>query len=357
MPVEYKATNVLEAARARVSGVFDDFERVVISVSGGKDSTVLRHLALAEADRRGRRCSLFFLDQEAEYQSTIDVIGEWMRDPRVDPEWYQVPIRMTNATSHRDYWLYAWGPGEEWIRPKDERAIHAIDGEYPQRFHDFFEWHEARAEPGTAYLVGLRSNESFNRFRAVTKRAAHRDWTWTTRTKARGVVRAYPLYDWMFGDVWKYVVEQELPYNRLYDRLFALHGTNVSRMRVSNLIHEHSFRCLADLQEIEPDTYERLVRRLGGVHCAALYARGGHVYDAKALPVDFGSWRAYRDHLLDTTPIDRVARFRDRFAGQSDDERTARQQVRQILINDWENSVPVARPQQDRLRARWWDVL
>lgn len=47
--------NVLDAARARMAMVFDRFERVEVSVSGGKDSTVLLHLAQQEGLRRGRR--------------------------------------------------------------------------------------------------------------------------------------------------------------------------------------------------------------------------------------------------------------------------------------------------------------
>ena len=361
MTVEYKADEVLTAARKRVAEVFDHFERVVVSVSGGKDSTVIRHLCMEEAARRGRRVTLFFLDQEAEYQSTIDLMTEWMSDPAVDREWYQVPIRMTNATSHRSYFLYAWGPGEEWIRPKSPLAIHELAEAYPQRFYDFFPWAEQRAEVPTAFVVGFRSKESFNRFRAVTKQAGCHGWSWSTKTPNPTAFRVYPIYDWTFGDVWKYILDHGLRYNVHYDRMFAKHGVNMSRMRVSNLIHERSFRCLADLQEFEPETYDRMVRRLGGVHCAALYAREGYILEARELPAGFPTWCAYRDYLLDTTPIDQLERFRKRFARQvEDDEEVCRQQVKQILINDWEGSVPVASPQGTRrakLRERLWDVL
>lgn len=356
--VEYKDTDVLTASRARMAQIFDAFERVVVSVSGGKDSTVIRALALQEAARRGRRVELFFLDQEAEYQSTIDVIAAWMRDPRVDPLWFQVPIRMTNATSHVEGFLRAWEPGATWMREKDPVAIHAILAPYPDRFYEFFEWYEERAAVPTAFVVGLRSRESFNRFRAVTKNPGYRDWMWSTKTKSPNAFRVYPIFDWTAGDVWKLIADEGLVYNRHYDRMFAKHGANIATMRVSNLIHEQAFRCLADLQEFEPGTYDRLVARLGGVHCAALYAREAHILAADARPAAFPTWRAYRDYLLDTTPGDAaIARFRKRFAGQSGDEETARQQVRQILTNDWENNVPITNTRKDKLRARWWSVL
>lgn len=355
--VAYMDEDVLTAARARISAVFDAFERIVVSVSGGKDSTVLRHLSIVEAQRRGRGLELFFLDQEAEYQSTNDLIADWMHDPRITPAWYQVPTIMTNATSHTDYWLQSWEPGVEWLRPKDPVAIHTLEGDYSPRFYGFFDWRERQESLRTAYLIGLRSRESFNRFRAVTKRRGFGKWAWSTATANPKVFRVYPIYDWTFGDVWKYIVDQQLPYNRHYDRMYAKYGANASKMRVSNLIHEKSFRCLADLQEFEPETYDRLISRLGGVHCAALYAQEAHVLDAKSLPDHFSTWRDYRDYLLETTPLDRIDRFRKRFAGQRADEETCRQQCKQILINDWENSVPVSHPKRDKLRELWWDRL
>ena len=357
MIVEYKDVDVLTAARARLAFVFDRFSRVVVSVSAGKDSTVLRHLACAEAARRGRRITLFFLDQEAEYQSTIDLIKQWMSDASIDPQWYQVPIRMTNATSHLEYFLYAWEPGARWVRDKHPLAIHEIAESYPQRFYPFFDWYEQRAPTPTAFLVGLRSKESLNRFRAVTRAGGYEDVSWSTATKTPGTFRFYPIYDWTFGDIWKYIADNELRYNAHYDRMFAKHGDNISKMRVSNLIHEKAFRSLADLQEFEPDTYERLLGRLRGVHAAALYATDQHVFNARTLPAGFTSWGAYRDYLVASTPLDRRGRFVSRFAKQADDEETHRMQCQQVLCNDWENSLPVKKDRRAELRARWWDRL
>lgn len=56
----YNEKTVLQASRERVSQVFDNFERIYISFSGGKDSSVMSHLVLAEARKRNRKVGFFF---------------------------------------------------------------------------------------------------------------------------------------------------------------------------------------------------------------------------------------------------------------------------------------------------------
>jgi len=349
--------NVLEAAQERMAFVFDRFAEVYVSVSGGKDSSVVYRLARDEAERRGRKVNVFFLDQEAEYEATIGIIRDLMVHPAVVPHWYQVPLWLTNATSYTQDMLYAWGEGEEWIRPKEPGAIHAIDGKYPQRFYDFFEWFE-KTHRDAAHLVGLRAEEGINRFRAVTKNPGYDGVPWSTKTKGPGSFKFYPIYDWGMGDVWKFIADNGMPYNRIYDLEYARGAGVYKTMRVSNLIHEMSFSCLSELPKLEPETYAKLVRRLKGVHCAAHHATGA-LYAANELPARFATWREFRDHLLESMPIDekKRTRFRKRFAGLPDDEATCKNECRRLLINDYENNVPItarakSAPKRDKF-ARW----
>ncbi|MEA4884224.1 MAG: phosphoadenosine phosphosulfate reductase family protein [Clostridia bacterium] len=355
----YLTTNVLDAARERYAFIFDRFDSIYVSVSGGKDSTVLYRLAIEEAVKRNRKINLFFLDQEMEYGSTIRLMRGMMEHPNVIPLWYQVPIRMTNATSYTEELLYAWGPGEEWMREKELDSIHEIAGEYPQRFYPFFEWFERQAPEGSAFLVGLRADESLNRFRAVTKNPGYEDVKWSTKSSNPESFKFYPLYDWGHGDIWKYIDDHGVPYNEIYDKMFSKNHSIYSTMRVSNLIHEKSFNCLTELQELEPDTYERIIKRLGSTHCAALYARDAMVYNTDQLPDAFPTWREYRDYLLESSPIapERKGRFQKRFEGQEQDEYTYRQQCRQILINDWENNIGVSKKPDIKDRLEKWRAI
>lgn len=354
---QYRDESVLDAARARMRFVFDRFERVFVSVSGGKDSGVLARLALDEAQARGRTIGLFFLDQEAEYQATVDLMRDLMAQPGVDPLWYQVPIYMTNATSYEQDMLYAWGPGEEWMREREPASIHKIDADYPQRFYDFFDWWENQQPDGSAFLVGLRAEEGIKRFRAVTKNPGMPDVKWSSKTKKPNSFKMYPIYDWGIGDVWKFTADERVPYNRIYDLRFAMGCGTYNDNRVSNLIHEMAFRSLVDLAALEPDTYAKLIRRLKGVHCAARHAGGAHLYDVRTLPAGFETWRAYRDHLLATMPVaaDRRARFQKRFDKQPATEPVHHAQCKQLLVGDHENSIPIPKSKTkpvDRF-ARW----
>ena len=139
-----------------------------------------------------------------------------------------------------------------------------------------------------------------------------------------------------------------MPYNRIYDYEFIKNGQNISKMRISNLIHEKSFRVLADLQEFEPDTYERLVKRLSGVHCAGLYAKDKYIYSCEDLPKNFLSWKSYRDYLLQTTPSNKKEVFIKRFSKQKESENIFKQQCRQILLNDWENSLVIDQKKEEK---------
>lgn len=356
MPRKLYLPKTVDVALAeRMAWIFDTYSTVVVSVSGGKDSTVLLDTARKEALRRGTNVTAFFIDQEAEYCATIEHVRHIMGLPGVLPAWYQVPLRMTNATSFEEAWLHAWEPGAEWMRAKEPSAITEAPGA-PDRFHAFFEWIEGQCGTDTCFLVGLRAEEALNRYRAVTKNAAVDGVPWSSRTKG-AAVKLYPLYDFTFEDIWTYLGKNGVPYNRAYDWMWTK-GHGIQEMRISNLIHEQAFHSLSTLQEFEHDTYEALQRRLSGVHAAALYANEQSVYQTLVRPKAYKTWIAYRDFLLATLPVD-VGKFRARFARQPEAENVARGQCRALLLNDDEGNLPIDTTVKDprAALAKWMDLL
>lgn len=348
--------NVLEAARERIAFIFDHFENVQVSVSGGKDSTVLAHLALEEAKRRNRRVGIFFLDEEVVYQETINqvtYIMEEMAPGNVIPLWLQMEFNLTNATSLTETQFIPWEEGKHklWMRPKksysikfpmwDRNTQFVGDKAKGFGFYDVFVNFE-RCYHNTAFLVGLRGTESPNRWRTVSHHPSvigGQKIYWST---AKGDnFSMYPLYDWNFADVWHYIAESNLRYHKIYDYQVKK-GYPINEMRISSLIHERSFKALCDLPEFEPETYNRLVKRAKGIALAQETAKNAKLFRARTLPKNFDTWRAYRDFLFNTHPNpEQALLMRRQFRNHLDNEYVARQEVRKLILNDYENNLPV----------------
>lgn len=339
----YGSKTVVEATKERVKYLFDNYDNIQLSFSGGKDSTVLFHFINEEAKKRNRKFYLFFLDQEAEYQGTIDIVDWAMRHPNVIPLWYQVPMFMTNACSSEQLFLWAWGEGEKWVRPKSNISIHEIKGKYPKRFYKFVQWRtqQLRKLPGKSVsIVGLRAEESPSR--RFVMFGEYNDLFWMRRKNEPH--KAYPLIDWSYTDVWKFLAENNLKYNKIYDKMYML-GLNLRTMRVSNLIHEKAYRCLTELQELEPETYDKLEQRLKGVHCASIYAKENLMYSIKKLPEQFKTWKEYKDFLLENIHPDLAKIFKYQWSrfGNTDDVGACKYMVKRILLCDWEGNITWAR--------------
>ena len=170
----YKEQTVLEASLERVRYLFDEFEDVYVSVSGGKDSTVAFNMALQVARERGRKLGVFFLDQEFEYEATIDIIREWMHEPDVVPYWLQAPLKMYNSNSPTEPYTIVWDESrrDTWMREREPDSMHEHFNENIDRFHDSVEaftvWRKSVTGKSTCCITGMRAEESFNRFRAMT---------------------------------------------------------------------------------------------------------------------------------------------------------------------------------------------
>lgn len=367
----YTDKNVLEAARERVRYIFDEFENIVVSVSGGKDSTVLAHLVMSEAHRRGRKVGMFFLDEEVVYESTIKQVDYLMS---MYPEntarlWLQVEFKLTNAVSLSESQLICWEKGKHklWMRSKRPDSIHFKPWDVAKEtirdknkgfgFYDAIEnFHRSRQN--TAFLVGLRATESPNRWRAVSKNPGHKDVYWCTKMPQDNV-SFYPIFDWNFHDVWKYIYDENLRYSKIYDYMFKK-GMGLQEIRVSSLIHEKSFRALVELPEFEPKTYNKLLKRVQGISFGNLYGKESLMLKVRKLPKNFSTWIEYRDFLLATYPDEsKKPIFEQRFSRHLNNAYVARQQCRQLVLNDYENNLPVDNKPDPRQATieKWRNLL
>lgn len=334
----YLKDNVYEASKKRISRIFDEFENIIVAISGGKDSTVLLHISLEVAKEKGRLpLKVFFIDQEAEWSYTIDYIRYVKSIPDVQFYWVQSPIKETQSANHEHRYFYCWEPNKDkvWIRQKEPDAFCPDDipaiHKHKTDFTGILEEIPNIIFGGETYakLGGVTADESLARFGATTAALTYKDITWGSREKNGYLF--YPLYDWTDDDVWVYIGKNHIKYNHIYDLMFN-YGVSKPRMRVSSLFHETAYRSMIMLQELDREVYNRFCCRLNGV---STFSQLG--YDCEGigkLPEMFSSWKEYRDYLLEKLVNPEFQEiFKNRWKGQDGDD-WYQEHVVEIMVND-----------------------
>lgn len=325
MPKRFLNTDVLTAARERIAWTFDTFKRISLSFSAGKDSTVMLHLVAEEARKRGRTFGMLLIDLEGQYRITIEHAERCYLDYAdcIEPYWVALPIALRNAVSvYEPKWL-CWDPEKQdaWIRPPSDRAITSpimfpffrSGMEFEEFVPEFGEWY-ANGEQ-TACFVGIRSDESLNRFRTIVsmRKAKYEDKQWTSHTSPN-VYNVYPIYDWTVEDIWTYHAKfPEKPYNGLYD-LMAKAGLSLSQMRICQPYGDDQRRGLWLFHLIEPETWARVVARVNGANGGALYMQEwGNINGYKKISKPPGhTWRSFAHLLVKSMPPKMEERYRDK---------------------------------------------
>ena len=158
----YQDKTVYEAALERIRFLYQEFEDVIVSFSGGKDSTVTLHMTLRVARELNRLpVKVVFLDQEAEWQTVIDYIKTVSQMPGVEMWWFQMPLKLFNSASSDTDWLHCWEEGKQWMRPRRANSIQ-VNRYNCDRFKELFkkisviEWGEKRI----AWVAGVKEQRN-----------------------------------------------------------------------------------------------------------------------------------------------------------------------------------------------------
>jgi len=307
--------SVLEAARQRIAWTFDNFERVYLSFSAGKDSTVMLHLVADEANKRGRNFGLLMVDLEAQYQATIihALRSVEMYRGIIDLHWVCLPLHLRNAVSvYEPFWL-CWDPDnrEAWVRQPPEYAI--TNGAMFPWFHNGMEFEEFVPLFGEWYsqgkscacFVGIRTDESLNRFRTIvqSKKETYQGKRWTSRV-TENCFNVYPIYDWKSSDIWVYHAKNpDRPYNRLYDLMHRA-GVPMGQMRICQPYGDDQRRGLWLFHLIEPETWAKVVSRVNGANGGALYIQEwGNINGYRGVTKPNGhTWKSFAYLLVNSMP-------------------------------------------------------
>lgn len=121
---------------------------------------------------------------------------------------------------------------------------------------EFSRWlHLQKAARRTCCLVGIRTQESYNRWRTIYRgvKKQYKNCMWSTEID-ENVYNLYPLYDWKTEDIWVANGKFGWDYNKLYD-LYYQAGVSLDRQRVASPFISEAIESLALYKVIDPDTW------------------------------------------------------------------------------------------------------
>ena len=293
---KYVEQDVYSAALERIKYLYSVYDDVVVSFSGGKDSTALLLCVLKVAENLNRLpVTAIFYDEEAIHPPTIEYVERVSKDPRVNLEWYCIPIKHRNACSNKQPYWYCWHPEEKekWVRDMPEQAI-------PE--HDRFKFGQSMQDFGVAHfkntnkvvVQGIRTEESLRRYRVVARK---KEENYIVKAE-KGVFFAFPIYDWSSKDVWKLVSIEDADYNRTYDIFNKTEWyEHLLQQRVCPPYGEEPLRGLWVYAECFPEMWEKMINRVPGAATAARYGNT-ELYSSGYKP-DQTSWRDHVQSVLE----------------------------------------------------------
>ena len=326
MPKVYTEQNVYDAALERFQTVLREFDNYYVSISGGKDSSIMLQLMAQEARKAGKKFSVLYIDLEAQYAATIEHINELIDITHdVVEHWYwcALPLSLRNAVSALQPKWICWDKKDQnkWVRDcptqRDDVDLITEDSLPPgwdwffrgMEFEEFIlwfaKWFNETYGGKTAAGVGIRSDESLNRFRTIISdsKERYKDLPWTTRvhlkSRALNCWNFFPLYDWRTEDDWTAVAKLGLRFNQIYELMYK-NGLSIHEQRLCQPYGDDQRKGLDQFRALEPETWERVLNRVEGVNFGNIYCRTSLLGNITSEKPDGMTWEQYAVFLLES---------------------------------------------------------
>jgi predicted phosphoadenosine phosphosulfate sulfurtransferase len=325
MAKRYLDINVYEAAKDRIRKVYEDFEKVYVSFSGGKDSGVMLELAIEVAREMNRLpVNALYIDLEAQYRNTIEYVERMNARPEIKMDWVCLPLNLRNAVSQLQVNWTCWDEQAKdiWVRDMPGCAISDVNkwgwfkkGMEFERFIIDYAYEVAQGER-CCTLVGIRAQESLNRYLAVASHTVEdkpkwKDYKWTSQIR-KNLYNAYPLYDWQTEDIWIANGKFGWDYNRIYD-LFNMANVPMKDMRICQPYGDDQKKGLYLFKVLEHDTWTKILNRVAGVNYGERYVHDMAMADQGKIYLPPGhTYKSYAELLLATMPEEAAANYRDK---------------------------------------------
>lgn len=285
--------DVFTAAVERVATLYDEYDTVVVSFSGGKDSTSVLNLAYAEAQRRGATCHVCMIDEEVIDPDTVtyvyDRVAKW---PGLELKSAAVEIMHSLRSKNRRVW-YTWDheARDVWARPLPSIAQTDIPG-YVRggHYHDAIVGLYPMTEFGRVVQVtGVRASESL-----IRRMNIYRHGGMVTLAHKHAVAK--PIYDWNVPDIWKAIYENKWDFSGYYTR-FRKMGRGMNNSRVAPWGNVASIREVELFAAMYPDFWNAAIRRLPELIDIGRYG-GTRLYMEGAGKPDGLTWQEWSDIIL-----------------------------------------------------------
>lgn len=318
--------NVYDAAKERIDWIFKTFPRIYVSFSGGKDSGVMLNLVIDYMRKNNikRKVGVMILDNEANYEYSIEFMRRILdaNQDILDINWCCMPITLPCTVSQYAVEWQCWGNRDKsrWIRPMPDMSYvvnwenHKFpffweDMMYDEFWDKFGDWYAQGQR--CACLIGIRTVESLNRYRAImnTRKQSLEKRIWTKKNTDY-VYNCYPIYDWKTEDIWTANARFDWDHNSLYD-IFYKAGVPVHKMRVASPFMSESKSSLGLYRVIDPHVWAKLCARVQGANFLATYGKQLGYRSFKLPPGH--TWKSFVKFLLDTLPKEVSENFKMRF--------------------------------------------
>lgn len=317
---QYTGQNVYDALQERLRLIFEEFDNIFVSFSGGKDSGLLLNMTLDFQKKYypNKKIGVFHQDFEAQYSVTTEYIERTFAriENDVEPYWVCLPMATRTAMSSYQMFWYPWDDTKEeaWCRPMP-RHPYVINLQnnpmttYRYRMHQedlakqFGRWYRtAHGNRKTVCLLGIRADESLQRYNGIiNKKYGYNGECWISK-QFKDVWTASPLYDWSHSDVWHAYAQFGYDYNELYN-LYYMAGLRPDQMRVASPFNDYAKDSLHLYRVLDPPMWARLVGRVKGANFGAIYGKTKAMgYRNLTLP-EGHTWESYTKFLLDTLPV------------------------------------------------------
>jgi len=315
----YKDKNVFDAAMERIEFAFDNFDNLCVSYSGGKDSTVMIQLVEMVAKKKNKQFDVLFIDMEAQYLMTIEHIKTLKNKLKYirDFYWVCLPLSLRNAVSVFEPRWICWEKSkkEKWVREMPDFAINEDNNIFPffkyaMEFEEFvpeFEkWYSQKYNGSMCcHFVGIRCDESLNRFRTIVsmKKDRYKDKPYTTRCKPlQNTYSIYPLYDWRTEDDWIATFKYNLEYNYVYELMYK-NGLGIHQQRLCQPFGDDQKNGLDQYRAIEAENWDKLLKRVAGVNFGNIYCRTSALGNIKSEKPAHLTWQEWALYLLESIGI------------------------------------------------------